>query len=128
MSAPVNAGNEDSLLLEDTLVDEHESPFEHCAHDEVRAKVEAELRAVPEPYRTAVVLRDIEGLSYEEMAQVLGVTLGTVKSRLMRGRDALRQKLVPYVEECGEELGLTSVAKKKRAGSAGPMKEVEAKR
>jgi RNA polymerase sigma-70 factor (ECF subfamily) len=128
MSAPVNAASEESLLLEETLVDEHESPFEHCMHEQVRAKVEAELRAVPEPYRTAVVLRDIEGLSYEEMAQVLGVTLGTVKSRLMRGRDALRQKLVPYVEECGEELGLTSTAKKKRASSAGPMKEVEAKR
>jgi RNA polymerase sigma-70 factor (ECF subfamily) len=83
---------------------------------------------VPEPYRTAVVLRDIEGLSYEEMAHVLGVTLGTVKSRLMRGREALRQKLVPYVEQCGEELGLTTAAKKKRAGSASPIKEVEANR
>jgi len=128
ISAPVNAANEESLLLEDTLVDEHGSPFEHCAHDEVRAKVEAELRSVPEPYRTAVVLRDIEGLSYEEMAQVLGVTLGTVKSRLMRGREALRQKLVPYVEQCGEELGLTTAAKKKRTGSASPIKEVEANR
>jgi RNA polymerase sigma-70 factor (ECF subfamily) len=127
MSAPVHAANDESIALEDTLVDEHESPFEHCVHEQVRAKVEAELRSVPEPYRTAVVLRDIEGLSYEEMAQVLGVTLGTVKSRLMRGRDALRQKLVPYVEECGEELGLTSTAKKKRASSARPMNEVEAK-
>lgn len=126
MSAPTDPGNDESLCLEDTLVDAHESPFEQCVHEEVRAKVELELRNVPEPYRTAVVLRDIEGLAYEEMAQVLGVTLGTVKSRLMRGRDALRQRLAPFVEEVGDDLGLTATAKKKKS----PVKfqEVEAKR
>jgi RNA polymerase sigma-70 factor (ECF subfamily) len=128
MSAPTDPGNEESLCLEDTLVDTGESPFEHCAHEQVRAKVEEELRNVPEPYRTAVVLRDIEGLSYEEMAEVLNVTLGTVKSRLMRGREALRQKLVPYIEQVGDELGISPTAKKKKARSVGPMIEVEAKR
>ena len=126
MSAPADSRNEDSLCLEDVLEDKTESPFEFCRHEEVRARVEAELREVPEPYRTAVVLRDLEGLSYEEMAQVLEVTLGTVKSRLMRGREALRTRLVPYVEQVGEELGLNPSAKKKR--SAQPkLKEIEAK-
>src|SRR4051794_1277242 len=96
MSAPTDPTNEESLCLENTLIDAGQSPFEQCVHEEVRAKVEMELRNVPEPYRTAIVLRDIEGLAYEEMAHVLGVTLGTVKSRLMRGRDALRQRLVPF--------------------------------
>jgi RNA polymerase sigma-70 factor (ECF subfamily) len=82
------------------------SPFEHAMHEEVRAKVERELLEVPEPYRTTVLLRDIEGLAYEEIAEVLQVSLGTVKSRLTRGRDCLRKRLVPYVAECGEELGL----------------------
>jgi RNA polymerase sigma-70 factor, ECF subfamily len=82
---------------------------------------------VPEPYRTAVVLRDIEGLAYDEMAEVLGVTLGTVKSRLMRGRDALRQRLVPFVEEVGDDLGLVSTAKRKKSPQA-KLQEVEAKR
>lgn len=128
MSAPCDPGNDESQCLEDMLVDGRESPLEQFAHQEVRARVEAELRLVPEPYRTAVVLRDIEGLSYEEMAQVLGVTLGTVKSRLMRGRAVLRQRLAPYVEEAGDELGLTATAKKKKVKPSALMLEVEARK
>jgi len=52
-------------------------------------------------------LRDLEDMSYEEIAEVLEISLGTVKSRLTRGRDALRQRLTPYVREVGNELGLT---------------------
>jgi RNA polymerase sigma-70 factor (ECF subfamily) len=88
------------------LADPGESPFENAIHEEVRAKVEAELRNVAEPYRTVVVLRDIEGLAYEEIAEVLEVSLGTVKSRLMRGRGALKRRLEAYVRENGAELGL----------------------
>ena len=47
-------------------------------------------------------------MSYEEIAEVLEISLGTVKSRLTRGRDALRQRLTPYVREVGNELGLTA--------------------
>ena len=47
-------------------------------------------------------------MSYEEIAEVLEISLGTVKSRLTRGRDALRQRLAPYVREVGNELGLTA--------------------
>ena len=106
MESPVG-GEEGSLLtLEDTLVDAADTPFEACLHEEVRARVEAELRQVQEPYRTAVVLRDIEGLAYEEIAEILEISLGTVKSRLMRGREALRKRLAPFVEKAGAELGL----------------------
>ena len=59
-----------------------------------------------EPFRTAVVLRDIEDLSYEEIADVMQVSLGTVKSRLVRGREALRKRLLNFVRENGTELGL----------------------
>jgi len=61
---------------------------------------------VPEPYRTALILRDLEEMSYEEVAEVLAISLGTVKSRITRGRDALRKKLTGYVREVGPELGL----------------------
>ena len=91
------AGN--SFGLCDTLVDPGESPLETVTHEEVRARVEAELKQVSEPYRTAVVLRDIEGLSYEEIAEVLEISLGTVKSRLIRGREALKKRLEGYVQE-----------------------------
>ena len=89
-----------------TLADTGRSPFDSFAQEEVRAKVEAELRRVPEPYRSTVILRDIEGLSYEEIAEILEISLGTVKSRLMRGREALKKRLAPYAQEVGAELGL----------------------
>jgi RNA polymerase sigma-70 factor (ECF subfamily) len=91
---------------EDRLVDPGESPFEKFAHTEVRAAVEQALQQVPEPYRTALILRDLEEMSYEEVAEVLAISLGTVKSRITRGRDALRKKLTGYVREVGPELGL----------------------
>ncbi len=72
----------------------------------MRAHIERELRNVPEPYRTTVVLRDIEDLSYEEIAEVTQVSLGTVKSRITRGRDALRKVLSDFARVAGPELGL----------------------
>jgi len=90
------------------LIDHAASPFDCVAHHEVQRRVEEELRKVAEPYRTTLILRDLEEMSYEEIAEVLEVSLGTVKSRLTRGRDALRQRLAPYVREAGRELGLTA--------------------
>ncbi|MBZ5718833.1 MAG: sigma-70 family RNA polymerase sigma factor [Acidobacteriia bacterium] len=92
--------------LKDMLVDGGESPFDNVVHEEVSARVEQELREVAEPYRTTVVLRDLEGMSYEEIAEITQVSLGTVKSRLTRGRNALRQRLLAYVREVGPQLGL----------------------
>jgi RNA polymerase sigma-70 factor (ECF subfamily) len=97
----------------DTLVDPGESPLEVLAHEEVRARVERELQLVAEPYRTTVVLRDIEGLSYEEIAEVLQISLGTVKSRLIRGRDALKKRLEPFflqMNSVGRESSIASPA------------------
>jgi RNA polymerase sigma-70 factor, ECF subfamily len=90
------------------LTDHAESPFDNVAHHEVQARVEEELRQLAEPYRTTLILRDLEEMSYEEIAEVLQISLGTVKSRLTRGREALRQRLTPYVREVGKELGLTA--------------------
>jgi len=92
--------------IRDTLVDEGESPFDSVMHEEVRARVEKELRQISEPYRTSVILRDLEDMSYEEIAEITQVSLGTVKSRLTRGREALRRRLTAYVMENGQQLGL----------------------
>jgi len=106
-------GSEDFVPgYKDTLVDQHESPLESFAHEEVRTRVEEELRKVSEPYRTTVVLRDLEEMSYEEIAEITQVSLGTVKSRLTRGREALRQRLTGYVKEVGAELGLEAPEEK----------------
>jgi RNA polymerase sigma-70 factor (ECF subfamily) len=78
------------VRLKETLVDSAESPFDQALHEENRARVEAALSQVPEPFRTTLILRDIEGFVYEEVAEMQGVNLGTVKSRLVRGRAALK--------------------------------------
>jgi RNA polymerase sigma-70 factor, ECF subfamily len=84
--------------LMDTLEDRQESPFDAAAHAEIASHVEAALREVPEPFRTVVVLRDLEGFGYEEIADILNANLGTVKSRLMRGRAHLKTRLAPFIE------------------------------
>ncbi|MGA3026726.1 MAG: sigma-70 family RNA polymerase sigma factor [Bryobacteraceae bacterium] len=78
---------------QDTLRDHGRSPLQLAADHEAQALLEQALTQVNPKFRTAVVLRDIEDLSYEEIAAVLGVSLGTVKSRILRGRDALRKNL-----------------------------------
>lgn len=104
---PVVAG-EYEFSGENCLVDPGESAFEKFAHGEVRVVVEQALQQVPEPYRTALILRDLEEMSYEEIAELLAISLGTVKSRITRGRDALRKRLTGYVREVGPELGLVA--------------------
>ena len=70
-----------------------ETPYQVLEQSERQDLVKRALASLAQPYRTVVVLREIEGLSYEEIARVLGVAEGTVKSRLMRGRELLRQKI-----------------------------------
>jgi RNA polymerase sigma-70 factor, ECF subfamily len=92
-----------STSLRDSLVDGAESPFDTVARGQIRARMEQELQKLPEHYRTTVVLRDIEDLSYEEIADITETSLGTVKSRLVRGRDALRKRLERYAHELGPQ-------------------------
>jgi RNA polymerase sigma-70 factor (ECF subfamily) len=99
-------GGEGSIQA--VLADHHDSPFDTVAHREVQQRVDTELRKVAEPYRTTLILRDLEEMSYEEIAEVLEISLGTVKSRLTRGRQALKLRLAPFVREVGNELGLTA--------------------
>lgn len=73
--------------------DERETPYSVYEQAECQAAVKRALATLSEPYRAVVVLREIEGLSYEEIAEVLGIAEGTVKSRLRRGRETLKRKL-----------------------------------
>jgi RNA polymerase sigma-70 factor (ECF subfamily) len=89
------------VLLKEMLADPAESPYEMALHEENRARVEAALSKVPEPFRSTLILRDIEGFVYEEVAEMQGVNLGTVKSRLVRGRTALKAILMAPAEKDG---------------------------
>ena len=71
-----------------------ETPYQLLEQAERQAVLKRALASLARPYRTVVVLREIEGLAYEEIAQVTGMAEGTVKSRLRRGRELLRRKLV----------------------------------
>jgi RNA polymerase sigma-70 factor (ECF subfamily) len=67
--------------------------------NEVQELIASALKSIPERFRTVIILKDIEGLSYEEIAEVLQCELGTVKSRLFRARATLRNVLKPLLEE-----------------------------
>jgi RNA polymerase sigma-70 factor (ECF subfamily) len=112
----IDAETEDGLKAIN-LLDDGPSPFEQMAAGEIQAVVHKALGEVPKVFRSAVILRDLEGLSYEEVAEVLEVSVGTVKSRILRGRAALREAIEPMlvaptrpVRERGESAPATRAA------------------
>lgn len=72
------------------IPDTAENPVESAERNEVRAAVQRAIGQLPDEYRVVVIMRDLQGLTYQEIATALGATLGTVKSRLHRARHALR--------------------------------------
>lgn len=90
------------VLEGDGIADEtSDTPDTGLLRDELRAQLWDALRALPIEYRSTVLLFDVEGLSQEEVAAIEGVAVGTVKSRLSRGRAQLREALV----QAGVDLG-----------------------
>jgi RNA polymerase sigma-70 factor (ECF subfamily) len=71
--------------------------FDHITDEEVKGAIEA----LPETFRMAVLLADVEGFSYKEIAEITGVPIGTVMSRIHRGRKALQKTLAEFAEARG---------------------------
>lgn len=90
---------EESRPFEEVVSDRSQSPFEAVFDRERRVLLEAALQKLNPIFREAVVLRDITDLSYEEIAKTLNVSMGTVKSRILRGREALRAQLAGDMEK-----------------------------
>jgi RNA polymerase sigma-70 factor (ECF subfamily) len=90
IDAPTGDGE---TALSDTFSSNTKNPEENALQRERENALHKALRDLPDIFREAVVLCDIEGLSYEEIAAILDINLGTVKSRIARGRDELRRKL-----------------------------------
>ena len=80
------------------------TPFDQLASLEIQGAVQSALAQVPDVFRSAVILRDLEGLSYEEVAEVLECSVGTVKSRILRGRRALKDLLDPFLGESSHSI------------------------
>jgi RNA polymerase sigma-70 factor (ECF subfamily) len=96
LDAPIET---DESSLQRELADTSGDPHETAAARELQHEVQQGISALSEKLRVVIVLFDIQGLSYEEIAEVLGVPLGTVKSRLFNARMALRQRLMRYMEQ-----------------------------
>ena len=73
-------------------------PLPEAIYREKHELIENALARINPLFREVVVLRDVEDLSYEEIAEVLQISLGTVKSRILRGREALREELTARLE------------------------------
>ena len=90
----LEAREEGSANYTETLADHGASPFQTTLTHENQTVIEQTLQELKPVFRQAVILRDLEELSYEEIAEVLQISVGTVKSRILRGREALREKLL----------------------------------
>jgi len=85
---------QDSAMILADRAEGHDRRMERVQMQEALGKM---IATVPEKYRLALVLRDVEGFAYEEIAQVLGIPGGTVRSRINRARSLLRRKLKPFM-------------------------------
>jgi len=94
IDAQVENDDGECFCMADALAAKDASPYDYAEHAQLGERVLAALRTLPEAFREVVVLREVEGFGYEEIAEMLDVNLGTVKSRLMRGRAALREALL----------------------------------
>jgi RNA polymerase sigma factor (sigma-70 family) len=74
------------------------SPDEQMTTREFYEQLREAIADLPEAFRTTIILREIEGLSYEEIAELTGVSLGTVKSRIARARSRLQTQLQSYLD------------------------------
>jgi RNA polymerase sigma-70 factor, ECF subfamily len=95
---PLEQEGDDEAQKFEVAADPGPSPYHLALDSENRTLIEQALTHIKPAFRTAVVLRDIENLSYEEIAEILQLSLGTVKSRILRGREALRRELTQRLD------------------------------
>ena len=99
--------NKQSTSLDNMLdqgwspTDDSASPEKKVMQIEMRKSISKSIQELPEDMRSAVIMRDIHGYSYDEIADMLNVNVGTIKSRISRGREKLREKLSNFSELFG---------------------------
>lgn len=101
----VRASTSLDTLLENgwSPTDENDTPERHAIDAERRRALSGAIQSLPEDMRSAIVLREMQGLSYEEISDVLSVNVGTIKSRISRGREKLRQLISGQPELFGSD-------------------------
>ena len=93
----IDASSDESYEMQGRMKDS-ETPEGLVLTDEIRSTVNAAIDALPEDLRTAIVLRELEGLSYEDIAAAMDCPVGTVRSRIFRAREAIDRKLRPIFD------------------------------
>ena len=89
---------EDETSRHENELTTEETPESEFAAKEIASAVNAAMEALPEDLRQAVTLREMEGLSYEEIAEAMGCPIGTVRSRIFRAREAISARVRPMLE------------------------------
>lgn len=98
LDAPIGGEDDDSVMSTRDVPDVSQAPETLFGRKELAAHIQAALQKLPPKLRSAIVLHDVEGLPYEEIAVAESIPLGTVKSRIFNARVALREHLRPYLE------------------------------
>ncbi|PPE71284.1 RNA polymerase sigma factor RpoE [Caldimonas thermodepolymerans] len=97
-SARSAGGDEEETSRVERELSDGETPEAVMASKEIAATVNAAIEALSEDLRQAITLREIEGLSYEEIAEVMNCPIGTVRSRIFRAREAIAERLRPLLD------------------------------
>jgi RNA polymerase sigma-70 factor (ECF subfamily) len=92
-------GESDQESTTRDIADPAPQPEARLLNKELSIKLEEAMNSISEPFRVAAVLRDVDGLSYEEIATITSTELGTVKSRIARARMKIQKRLDPYLKE-----------------------------
>lgn len=97
VSIDEESDDETNFSLKSIIPDKKCKPPEKCITAEMEEIIKKEIKELPEPFRVAIVLRELQGLSYEEIAQATNSSVGTVKSRISRARIKLQNGLKAYI-------------------------------
>ena len=90
--------NENSVFGE-CVIDKKKTPDENTLYCELKTKINIAIEKLPALFRTIILLREVEGLSYDEIANMTNLNVGTVRSRLARARVILKKELSPYINQ-----------------------------
>lgn len=90
---------EAGYFSEDSMLREIETPENVYFRDELQQSIDRVLKRLPEDLRVALTLREMEGMSYEEIAQIMGCPVGTVRSRIFRAREAIDTEIAPMLRD-----------------------------
>lgn len=86
-----------TFSIKDVIADKRCKPYEKCIRKEVEEIVKEKIMSLPDNFRVAIVLRELQGLSYEEISKATNANVGTVKSRISRARLKLQKELKNYI-------------------------------